>query len=363
MRRLICGLLIVLWAAPVSGQAITRLASQSVTGTMTTNGNEVVLPVPVGVGFGSIGAEARGTWTGTVEVQCAASTGGGTFVALTLAPRNSTSLVTSFTANGQWSGSIAGCQRVRATATAAMTGTVTITLVGNFTASAAAFASVSGQATCLAFGGTDKMCASATAVTSTVPVLGPDGAVGAPSYSFANNTNMGLYRAGNNNMGVAVAGTQVASWQSSGLLLDGLLFGVGTADVSLSRLAADVVAVASGDAYGLDTKAFIRTDPTIASGFGTNPAIVVANGSAAFTINVGTGGTASAGVVTMPAATTGWACQVENVTGVAANRANQRTVQTATTTTSITIQNQTISTGAALAWTASDVVRALCTGY
>lgn len=105
------------------------------------------------------------------------------------------------------------------------------------------------------------------------------------------------------------------------------------------------------------------TAPAIASDFGTSPSIPANNGTAAFTVNVGTGGTASSGVITMPAATTGWICHVENRTGVAANRADQRTVQTATTTTSVTVQNQTISTGAALAWTASDVLTLSCRAY
>lgn len=113
-------------------QAIVRLGSLPVAGTMTTDGDTIAFPVPAGVGFGSVGVEARGTWTGTVAIECAASTGGGAFVAIELFPRNSATAVTSFTANGQWSGTIAGCQRVQARATAAMTGTVTITMVGVF---------------------------------------------------------------------------------------------------------------------------------------------------------------------------------------------------------------------------------------
>ncbi len=105
------------------------------------------------------------------------------------------------------------------------------------------------------------------------------------------------------------------------------------------------------------------TAPTIASGFGTSPSIVANNGTIAFVVNVGTGGTASAGVITLPTATTGWICHVENITAVAANRADQRTVQTASSTTSITVQNQTVSTGAALAWTASDKLVIIARAY
>lgn len=105
------------------------------------------------------------------------------------------------------------------------------------------------------------------------------------------------------------------------------------------------------------------TAPTISSGFGTSPSIVANNGTAAFTVNVGTGGSATSGVIGLPTATTGWNCFVENITAMAANRGDQRTVQTASTTTSVTLQNQTISTGAALAWTAGDILRISCFAY
>jgi hypothetical protein len=100
--------------------------------------------------------------------------------------------------------------------------------------------------------------------------------------------------------------------------------------------------------------------PTISSGFGTSPSIVSSNGTSIFKVNVGTGGTATGGVIAMPAAATDWVCDVKNITALAANRANQWTVQTASTSTSVTVQNQTISTGAALAWTASDILLLKC---
>ena len=116
-------------------------------------------------------------------------------------------------------------------------------------------------------------------------------------------------------------------------------------------------------AIKLASVAISPTAPTIASGFGTTPSVVASNGTAAFTINVGTGGTASAGVITLPTAATGWIVHVENITATAANSADQRTVQTASTTTSVTVQNQTVSTGAALAWSASDILVITAVAY
>lgn len=103
-----------------------------------------------------------------------------------------------------------------------------------------------------------------------------------------------------------------------------------------------------------------RTAPSIASGFGSSPSIVASNGTAAFTVNVGTGGSASSGVITMPAASTGWACVV---TPNAAPQAAAVTYSAPTSTTSITLTNYTLTSAATLAWTASSILQVLCHGY
>ncbi len=102
-----------------------------------------------------------------------------------------------------------------------------------------------------------------------------------------------------------------------------------------------------------------NTAPTVASGFGTSPSIPVNNGASVFTLNVGTGGSAVAGVVTMPAAATGWACDATNSTHVA----SFVEAVLPTSTTSITINNYSRTTGSAIAWTASDVLVVKCLGY
>lgn len=90
--------------------------------------------------------------------------------------------------------------------------------------------------------------------------------------------------------------------------------------------------------------------PTISSGFGTSPSIVAHNGPASFRINVGTGGAATSGVVGLPGATTGWNCQVTDMTN------NTATRQTASTTTTATFT-------AAAAWAASDILTVSCFAY
>lgn len=113
----------------------------------------------------------------------------------------------------------------------------------------------------------------------------------------------------------------------------------------------------------LDQLAFSATAPTISSGFGTSPSVSAENGTIAFRVDVGTGGAATSGVIGLPTATTGWNCWVDDLTAQAANDGDERTVQTASSTTTATVENQTVSTGAAVAWSASDVLLVSCFAY
>jgi hypothetical protein len=102
--------------------------------------------------------------------------------------------------------------------------------------------------------------------------------------------------------------------------------------------------------------------PTVSSGFGTSPSIAANNGPLAFTVNVGTGGSATSGVVGLPTAPTGWNCWVNDLTAAAGHVA-YNTRQTASSVSSATFENQTTSTGAAIAWAASDILRVSCVAY
>jgi len=113
--------------------------------------------------------------------------------------------------------------------------------------------------------------------------------------------------------------------------------------------------------YALGSMLMSRQNPSISSSFGTSPSVVNPNGTGFFQVNVGTGGTATAGVIAMPTAAHNWNCGGGlNLTAHAGNRADD-TVQTASTTTAVIVQNQTKSTGAAVAWTASDILQLSCT--
>jgi hypothetical protein len=110
--------------------------------------------------------------------------------------------------------------------------------------------------------------------------------------------------------------------------------------------------------YALASMLSSRQNPTISSGFGTSPSIVTNNGSAVIKLNVGTGATATSGVIGMPAAANGWSCNASDVTNPGPNF----TKQSADTTTSVTLTNYN-SSGTPTAWSANDILRINCSAY
>jgi hypothetical protein len=102
-----------------------------------------------------------------------------------------------------------------------------------------------------------------------------------------------------------------------------------------------------------------RSAPTISSGFGSGASVTTNNGPAAFLIDVGTSNTGT-GVIGLPPATTGWSCDANDITTTNANQLV--TKQTASSTTSATLQNYT-DAAATHAWTDSDVLSVHCFAY
>jgi hypothetical protein len=106
---------------------------------------------------------------------------------------------------------------------------------------------------------------------------------------------------------------------------------------------------------------FDASNPTIGSGFGTSPSISFGtDGTAAFSITVGTGGTATSGVVNFPhAASLGWSCSGSDLTTQSSTVFVLK--QIASTTTSATLANFNTA-GAQAAWVAGDTLALQCTG-
>jgi hypothetical protein len=113
-------------------------------------------------------------------------------------------------------------------------------------------------------------------------------------------------------------------------------------------------------ALNLATTYISATAPTLHSGFGSSPSVVHSNGTAVFTINVGTGGTATSGVIGLPKAMNGWAVHCDDIT--TQSTSVFVTKQTATSTTSATL-TQYSSAAAATPWAASDVLVCQAAAY
>jgi hypothetical protein len=102
---------------------------------------------------------------------------------------------------------------------------------------------------------------------------------------------------------------------------------------------------------------------------GTTPSVSPVNantlsgGTASFRVNVGTGGSATQISFSLTAAPVGWNCSATNLTAMAAHVANTRVVQLSGSTTAIVLESQTISTGAAVAFAASDIVAVTCSAF
>ncbi|MFA6904557.1 MAG: hypothetical protein WC236_15900 [Gallionellaceae bacterium] len=99
------------------------------------------------------------------------------------------------------------------------------------------------------------------------------------------------------------------------------------------------------------------TPPTILGGFGTSPSMEFSNGTFTFGINVGTGGSASTGSITMPAAPNGWVMYVKNDYNY-----GQITAATTSSTSQINLANTTTA-GAPTAWPSGTVLHCLCFAY
>ncbi len=95
------------------------------------------------------------------------------------------------------------------------------------------------------------------------------------------------------------------------------------------------------------------TAPTLTGFGGTGPSIV-ANGTAAFDINVGTVAPGNTGTITLPTASNGWVCHCYNFTTTSA--LNDVVVTGGSSTTCI-IAQVIIATGGAANWAASDHLR------
>lgn len=75
---------------------------------------------------------------------------------------------------------------------------------------------VSANSLGVSIGGTLRLTGSTTSFTSTLPWLAPNGTAAAPSLSFSGDTDTGIYRSAANELSVASGGNRVAAFASTG---------------------------------------------------------------------------------------------------------------------------------------------------
>lgn len=203
--------------------------------------------------------------------------------------------------------------------------------------------------------GTNRLLASASIYAGATATLGwtglsgmnapADGIIQATNSAFTSFTRLilGMNDATTNGVGLAkTAGGSLA-----------VVTGDGSANAAIS----------AGSYQVAGNLAVSATAPTVTSA-GTSPSVTANNGSLTFRINVGTGGTATTIVLALPTATTGWNCDGSNLTAAAANRnPTGALLQQSSSTTAATLQYQTVATGVALAFVASDIVKITCTAF
>jgi hypothetical protein len=253
-----------------------------------------------------------GTFVGTVQFE--ATINGTTWNALSVTPTAGGAAVTSATATGAWTFSNPGYSNVRVRASAWTSGNLIaqVTTVGPV---------------------------ALTASTVTIPSDTATITMGAALDTV-------LCRGAANVIGIGGCTSSFPALKRSGTTIQARLGD----DSGNAGLTGSNITAVNQFFMGSGVLLVSATAPTISSGFGTSPSIVASNGPSAFTLNVGTGGAATSGVVGLPAATTGWSCFANDRTN------NTVTRQTATTTTSATFT-------AAAAWAASDILNISCFGY
>jgi hypothetical protein len=127
--------------------------------------------------------------------------------------------------------------------------------------------------------------ASGSTVTFTGAVRFPDGTAGAPSIAFTNEPTLGLFRQGSGLIEV-VGGN---FWDSGVLFIGAIATRVDSPGDGLIRFLNNAGSI--GSEFKVDAL------PTVASGFGTSPAVTAGSTPLAGSVNVGTGGVATSGVI------------------------------------------------------------------
>jgi hypothetical protein len=337
MRRVLAALALLLAvSAPASAQIIDAGSITAGGADCSTAARCTVFTMPQNA---AVTLAVSGTYSGTLQFE-ASSDNGTTWFAVLMFKLADGSSATSTTGTGQYSTPNAGVTHIRVRCSSYSSGTAVITAVRGYAIAKWLTPFLTSLTLANGTGLADTSGSGTLLITGTTPAIQLGGTTSSFPMLKRNAARLQVQLADNSGAG-AIDALSVTT-QGGGFAFTG-----------------------AADAFFLNSsvKLFMNTAPSAPSACGTSPAVTTSNGSVVFVVTGGTGGTATGCTVTMPTATTGWACTINNITGSAAHRADKTTVQTASTTTSVTWEYQTVSTGAAVAFTASDVFRGICFGY
>lgn len=299
MRRLWLSLTLLLaLAAPVHAQSFGDPQNITVidSGTACVTAPTACALFSLDSNSPSVALSVVGTWTGTLTFEGTAD--GTTWVAVLASNLTTGAQATTTTANGLFSITNGGVIRVRARATAAVTGTAVVRAArGSGFARLGTGGSFAGNVTS---GGTITSVGSITSggnVTSGSAagsqfLCGTDGTALLPCYSWASEPTLGFYRSSANV--IATGGTLNVgnlNLPNAGSIFWGTRAGIQSpTDGSLALV---------NNAVSIGVRLKFDALPVYATGFGAvTPAVVAGSTPTAGAINVGTGAISATGTVT-----------------------------------------------------------------
>jgi hypothetical protein len=267
-----------------------------------------------------------GTWTGTLTFE--GTNNDGIWTALPAQNVATSVVATTATANGLYTVTNVGVIKVRVRATAAITGSALITAAKGL-------------------GFTGSRAVTSGGVITAPQLLAPDGTALLPAYSFASEPTLGFWR-----VSAALVRLQ-GSLSVTGEVVSNTLVTTPAAGffqfVGRALLAspANGSIVVENNAATIGSQLKADALPTVASGFGTSPAVTAGSTPFAGSVNVGTGAPGTTGTVNFAGTAFPSApfCQANNTITL-------QVVKAAATTTQLVLTSA--------GFTVSDVVTWLC---
>lgn len=237
--------------------------------------------------YPTVAMQITGTFTGTLTFE--ATGDNQTWFAVMATNLSTGAAATTTTTTGQYAISNVGLIAFRVRATAFASGGANISVTRGL-ASSANRAGLGGaiSGTSGAFSGN---------VTSGGQFYASDGTALLPSYSFTSEPTLGFYRSGPLN--VTLLGSQVitGALTVSSNINTSSNFRSGATGTTLSMNVADGQATFATANNAIGNRLKFDALPTVASGFGGSPAVTAGSTPFAGSVNVGTGGAATSGVL------------------------------------------------------------------